>query len=294
MKRLAMLPAAVLAAALLLAACSAPGRPPGPVPGPLPPPPAGRGAEPPAAGAVRTVPVALRVAPGVPPLAAVRFPGPETGWAAGRGVILATDDGGRTWTSQYEGSAHLTALAFPDARHGWAAGPDVLLHTANGGRAWAPVPLPEAIGPVRAVRYASEQIACVQGVNGRLYATANAWQQWREAAAPGGVVACAARAAGRDWAAAPPPAVQPPPRPPAAWTLLDLPGAAGAWALLDSGALLATGDAGRTWTQHGWPARDEPLRSLSFFSATHGWALTMGGRLLHTTDGGATWGQLNP
>jgi photosystem II stability/assembly factor-like uncharacterized protein len=55
---------------------------------------------------------------------------------AGAGVILATADGGRTWTRQYRGSAALDQVDFTDAEHGWAAGRDALLRTTDGGASW--------------------------------------------------------------------------------------------------------------------------------------------------------------
>ena len=58
------------------------------------------------------------------------------GWVAGAGRIMATSDGGASWTRQYTGSAALDQVDFIDGEHGWAAGGDTLLRTVNGGATW--------------------------------------------------------------------------------------------------------------------------------------------------------------
>ena len=58
------------------------------------------------------------------------------GWAVGTvGTILATTDGGVTWSKQNSGSGlRLTGVTFADATHGWAVGDDgTVLATTNGG-----------------------------------------------------------------------------------------------------------------------------------------------------------------
>ena len=61
------------------------------------------------------------------------------GWAVGmNGVILATTDGGVTWTVQNWGAAAwLYDVAFPDASRGWAVGSDgTIIATSDGGATW--------------------------------------------------------------------------------------------------------------------------------------------------------------
>jgi photosystem II stability/assembly factor-like uncharacterized protein len=60
------------------------------------------------------------------------------------------------------------------------------------------------------------------------------------------------------------------------------------WAVGDGGAVLASTDAGVTWT------REEShtlfnLNAVWFTGANDGWAVGNGGMALHTTDGGANW-----
>jgi photosystem II stability/assembly factor-like uncharacterized protein len=72
-------------------------------------------------------------------LHAIQFVSAAQGWAAGKGAILVTSDGGRHWGRQYGGDANLLAIDFVDARHGWALATDptaTLLGTADGGQHW--------------------------------------------------------------------------------------------------------------------------------------------------------------
>ena len=91
-------------------------------------------------------------------LQSVAFLDTSRGWAVGYGlvagkarpVILATIDGGATWTAQDAksagGIANLSSVSFPDALHGWATGSswDVqtqssaprVLATSDGGASW--------------------------------------------------------------------------------------------------------------------------------------------------------------
>ena len=61
-------------------------------------------------------------------------------WIVGRpgSVVLASKDGGATWTTQKTGQPlPLHAVAFVDGERGWAVGAGgTILHTANGGASW--------------------------------------------------------------------------------------------------------------------------------------------------------------
>ncbi len=74
--------------------------------------------------------------PRVKSLAAVAFVSRTRGWAAGTNAIIATADGGRTWTQQFSGQADITALDFADERDGWALATESLLRTTDGGASW--------------------------------------------------------------------------------------------------------------------------------------------------------------
>jgi photosystem II stability/assembly factor-like uncharacterized protein len=78
-------------------------------------------------------------------LADLTFTDQRHGWAVGsKGAILATDDGGRTWSRQRSGtSLQLSHVCSLDSRRGWVvgfAGEDmprpIVLSTADGGMTW--------------------------------------------------------------------------------------------------------------------------------------------------------------
>lgn len=95
---------------------------------------------PPLLNAPRTVQV--HPVPGLPPdLGVVDFVNSEDGWVAGRGIILGTTDGGRTWTTEYTtDTGPVTALDFVDPQNGWAQVGNALLRTTDGGRQWTALP----------------------------------------------------------------------------------------------------------------------------------------------------------
>ena len=88
--------------------------------------------------------VADIVDPGDVLLYDVCFPTPQQGWAVGEfGVIFATNDGGKTWTSQKSPvETTLFGVQFTDAQNGWATGIEqVMLHTTDGGQTWKKTPV---------------------------------------------------------------------------------------------------------------------------------------------------------
>lgn len=77
-------------------------------------------------------------------LTAVYFVDDKHGWAVGHdALILATSDGGKTWTQQYEnreGEVPLLDVWFEDSQHGFATGAyGALLETTDGGQNWEDV-----------------------------------------------------------------------------------------------------------------------------------------------------------
>src|SRR5205809_2891231 len=75
------------------------------------------------------------------PSGPVQFVDESAGWAVGpNGEILATIDGGKTWTGQYGGPLKITGVQFVDDHHGWAVGEGGgLLRTVDGGGSWESV-----------------------------------------------------------------------------------------------------------------------------------------------------------
>jgi photosystem II stability/assembly factor-like uncharacterized protein len=78
-----------------------------------------------------------------PNLNAIYFSSPMKGWIVGEfGLVLHTEDGGRTWAAQRYGSdlPQLYSVKFVDDRRGWAVGQaGSLIHTSDGGKRWSAV-----------------------------------------------------------------------------------------------------------------------------------------------------------
>jgi photosystem II stability/assembly factor-like uncharacterized protein len=149
-----------------------------------------------AGGAAGGVYSALTRVP-VPALDAVQFVSARQGWVAGAGRVLATTDGGQTWTRQYSGPAALDQVDFIDAQHGWAAGTSALLRTTDGGATWTSVADP--CGAIRSVHFVTQDVGyAVAGgsqvridggvpapvAGGDLLATTNGGQSWAALPAP--------------------------------------------------------------------------------------------------------------
>jgi len=94
---------------------------------------------------------------GAQALAAVQFTDSGHGWVAGDGRIMATTDGGTSWTRQYAGPADLDQVDFIDAQHGWAAGGDSLLRTTDGGGSWTALAAP-CQGQLTSVHFVSPAV----------------------------------------------------------------------------------------------------------------------------------------
>jgi photosystem II stability/assembly factor-like uncharacterized protein len=156
-------------------------------------------------------------------------------WAAGPRGIVATSDGGRTWTQQLEfkdspesgASVPWTQVGFTDRLNGFAyhrAGDvNTLLHTSDGGRTWEPAPRLPA------------------GVTSDLVVTGPQSAELVQPSAPGRPSLCATADAGMSWRCSDLPLPGDPGQ-------MVAKGAARWLALLDSGAVFAVSQNGQTWS----------------------------------------------
>jgi photosystem II stability/assembly factor-like uncharacterized protein len=87
-------------------------------------------------------------------LGAVQAVGSRIVWAVGKGAILTTSDGGRTWVRVWRGAQQLHQVDFVTASTGWALGDQLLLGTIDGGQHWRQLGQPES-GPLRQVHFSS-------------------------------------------------------------------------------------------------------------------------------------------
>jgi hypothetical protein len=116
-----------------------------------------------------------------PDLRTILFVDSRHGWAAGNRRIVATTDGGATWSTQYNGPDVIEQLDLLNPDDGWALGQHVLLHTVDGGQQWVPVAEPpQALDQIHFL-----DLAAGYGVaGGRLYRTADAGVTWRPLTTP--------------------------------------------------------------------------------------------------------------
>ncbi len=85
-------------------------------------------------------------------LEGVQAVGTQIGFAVGKGTILTTRDGGRTWVRVWRGAQDLRAVDFVSASTGWAVGDGILLGTVDGGQHWRQLGQPR-VGPLRRVHF---------------------------------------------------------------------------------------------------------------------------------------------
>ena len=192
----------------------------------------------------------------------------------GKGLMLASSDGGRTWRRQRLPAGLVpTDVAFADARHGWAiaelndaaANPYrySVLSTSDGGARWR----------VRYTAASGETLNALAAV-----AADHCWAVGYASQQHAGLVVRTADG-GLHWSAQ---------RPVPHQDLegVSFPDARDGWAVGSGGAVLVTHDGGATWApQHS---------GVSFSDTQHGWALVGGRSLLITSDGGGSWSVLQP
>ena len=125
-------------------------------------------------------------------LTAVHFADASHGWAVGHdAVIVASADGGRSWTLQNlepARGAPLLDVLFVDARRGWAVGNfGLFLATDDGGATWTPVPVP-AIELEEPTLHALARLAnghlLVVGERGQIFRSSDAGASWKRLRPP--------------------------------------------------------------------------------------------------------------
>ena len=124
------------------------------------------------------------VSPATINLRAIHFIDASHGWAVGdEGAILATDNGGKTWTPQTSGTrTRLSSVHFSDASHGWAVGggifePGAILATDNGGKTWTA----QTSGTqawLNSVHFSDASHGWTVGFDGAILATDNGGKTW--------------------------------------------------------------------------------------------------------------------
>ncbi len=238
----------------------------------------------------------------------VAFPDAAHGWAvSGGGDILATTNGGATWTTQSSGThAFLWGVAFSDRAHGWAVGEaGVILATSDGGATWNA----QSSGTSELlydVAFSDATHGWAVGEAGTILATSDGGATWNAQRSRISTwlhgVAFSDRAHG--WVVGEAGVILATSDGGSTWNAQSSGSSARlydvafidpthAWVVgydmgLSSGVILATTNGGATWNAQR-SGTNERLRGVAFSDAAHGWAAGWGGTILATANGGATW-----
>jgi photosystem II stability/assembly factor-like uncharacterized protein len=252
-------------------------------------------------------------------LNAVYFSDSKRGWVGGdAGLILRTEDGGRTWEQQQVGAREgVSDLYFRDKTDGYLLAGNQILVTEDGGASWRmaarflPSTFAGAEPDLYSVRFTSKRRGWVVGslsrgdnvVDSLVLQTTDGGASWNRQRVPvtdelihldfdgdkrGWIVGASGRILHtRDGGES--------------WTLqeskttatlyhVEVRGDERGWAVGERGTILRTVDGGETWTAARAPVRST-LLSVKFVNDEEGWAVGRGGVILRTGDGGQTWVQ---
>jgi photosystem II stability/assembly factor-like uncharacterized protein len=179
----------------------------------------------------------------------------DRGWAFGEGgVVLATRDGGSSWSRQNLPTKYLLlGGTFVDGQHGWLVGAGAtILQTNDGGSTWRGSIVRNGTGArFAATSFVGNRLGWTAGAAGRVFATTDG---------------------GRTWFAQ---------RSNVDTDLLDIKftDAAQGWIAGDGGTLLHTTDGGVHWAAQS-SSTTHALERLFFIDQNHGWAVGFGGTIL--------------
>ena len=227
-------------------------------------------------------------------LRSVFFVNPNRGWAAGgKGTLLSTDDGGKTWKVGYTSVDDVVRdVFFIDEKNGWLvceANPyrlktkedprAYLMKTSDGGNNWTRVELApveprraaDSVGPkgptvdsilVRAV-FSRGGRGWTFGEDGVIFTTRDAGETWTRLPSPTRHLLLGGTFVDNDRG----------------------------WVVGAGATIIQTSDGGETWYQPILPNVDKSVRftATSFFDNRDGWAVGSGGTVYRTTNGGRTW-----
>ena len=220
---------------------------------------------------------------GPPPLYNIYFVDANVGYiTGGRGTILKTEDGGKTWARKMARSdtpgrggrrggirANLMGIQMISETTGFIAGSEnTILKTTDGGETWVGSSERARVGETRNnlenIWFVSPTTGWIIGSFGTLLHTTDGGENWDK------------RDPGFDNNL---------------FGIYFLDENTG-WICGQEGLILHTADGGATWTQQKAESFDD-LHDIIFVDAMVGWAVGGYNSILHTTDGGKTWAVSN-
>lgn len=236
-------------------------------------------------------------------LMAVAFADPQHGWTSGdQGLILATADGGKTWTPQKSGTQHtLRAISFIDAKRGWmVGGAGIIIKTEDGGQTWKPLNSGTK-DDLMCVKFLDDKRGFAAGVFSLFLRTEDGGQTWidmtdqfseeeESMVDTSGMSMEEKMAALKDEFAAEGGEEQGEsviPLNPMINEIFFINPVKG-WAVGEAGSIWTTNDGGLKWAKQK-SGQLEDLFGVFFKDENEGWATGLNGTLLYTDNGGKIW-----
>jgi photosystem II stability/assembly factor-like uncharacterized protein len=243
-------------------------------------------------------------------------------WLRSDGVLLATDDGGRSWQQRAvvgSGSGYAQGLQFTPDGTGWVLADSAIYRSTDQGRHWQAMAAPA--GAVTQLRFADSATAWISTsecrfegnigfCQGRLHRTTDAGKTWtalpaevneytpvalldplRGASVDAGGVVRFTRDGGMSWSLG---KVDRAIDLGASALLFDRQGRGWMLPRYDTGRLLRSLDGGASWQSITLPAAPgmpfgAGFSGLSFGDGQRGWLVGSAGAVLATDDGGSSW-----
>ena len=187
-----------------------------------------------------------------------------------KGVVMTTEDQGRTWTRQQlvrDGKYYdLYSLAFTaDGARGWVVGDNSsIFRTDDHGTTWVPQKAPAGtMGALLKVAVADAQSACASGEHGIILCTSDGGSTWTMQKFQD-----------------------------LGFFDIAMTNPTNAWAVGEFSTVLHTDDAGKSWkVQAGGDrmGKPDPLFAIAFADTNNALAVGLTGSSLVTSDGGKSW-----
>lgn len=252
-------------------------------------------------------------------LNAVYFADSKRGWVGGDGgLVLRTEDGGRTWVRQtLETKESVNDIYFRDKEDGYLLVSNQIYTTEDGGRTWVLSSrfLAQTFGgaapELYSARFTSKRRGWVVGSLSRgdevadslvLYTTdgGSSWQR-QQVPVKDELIHLDFDGDKRGWMVGSGGRILHTSDGGESWTLqqsgtraalyhVDFQGEDNGWVVGEKGTILRTTDGGATWRPAQSPVRST-LLSVKFVNDDEGWVVGRGGVILRSDDGGQTWKQ---
>lgn len=224
-----------------------------------------------------------------------------TGWIAGdSGLVLYTEDGGTTWTSQKSGSQAIYSIAPGPAESAHMVGVSgVMLRTENNGGSWRGQQQGTTVR-LNGGTWTGPTSGLVVGAAGLVMKTEDAGDSWASRTlGPNDLYDIHFADSDTGWLVGSSGFVRKSTDAGSSWdaqtsgTTEHLYSLATfddetVWACGTAGTIIKTTDGGATWTPQ-VSGTTATLNDIVFIDANRGWAVGTGGTVRTTTDGGATW-----